>query len=68
MTESEEAEAAAAAEGRKVSSYEVVGKPLLLNGQAYNEGDLLKFSKADADILIEAGRLKLPNTKAKKAE
>jgi hypothetical protein len=68
MTESEEAEATAAAEGRKVSSYEVIGKPLIHNGQAYNEGDPIKFSKADADILIEVGRLKPAKTKGMKAE
>jgi hypothetical protein len=54
MTEREEAEEAARAEGRKIASYDVV-KVLTRNGRAYNPGARVRFSKADADILIGAG-------------
>jgi hypothetical protein len=53
----EEAAAAARNEGRKTATYAVKGRPLVRNGRTLQPGARLRLCQADADILLERGRV-----------
>ena len=57
MSPREEAAAAAREEGRKTATYAVKGRSLVRNGRTLQPGARLRLSQADADILLERGRI-----------
>jgi hypothetical protein len=53
----EEAAAAACELGRQTATYAVKGRPLTRNGRTLQPGTRLRLSHADAEILLERGRI-----------
>ena len=58
MTAKQEAAAAALEQGRLLSMYEVRDRPLVRNGRMLKPGTRVRLCQADADILLERGRVK----------
>jgi hypothetical protein len=58
MTAREEAAEAARAKGREKATFEVVGSRLSRNGRSLRPGARIRLQRADADVLVAAGRVK----------
>jgi hypothetical protein len=63
----EEAAEAARAAGAEMADFEVVGGELTINDQPFAVGSIVSLHKADGDILIAAGRLKVSEATVKAA-